>query len=160
VSERKAVREVAWADRGYLAPEDPIVLDTHVWLWYLDPVEHPLTPATVTRIDAARARGAAFLAAFSVWELVGKSSLGKLELSRPPRDWITAALAQPGFTLVPQDVETMLAAGELPEGAPRDPGDRFIIATARRVGATLLTADRAILQWARRTKALRVERVR
>jgi PIN domain nuclease of toxin-antitoxin system len=160
VSARRVVREVAWADRDLLAPDDAIVLDTHVWLWYLDPSGRPLTAATVTRIDRARERGAAFVSAFSVWEIVGKVGAGKLDLSRPPRDWIRAALAQPGFAMLPVDAETMLAAGELADGAPRDPGDRFIIASARRVGATLLTADTVILQWARRSKALRVERVR
>jgi PIN domain nuclease of toxin-antitoxin system len=37
-------------------------------------------------------------------------------------------------------------ATELPDLHP-DPADRFIVATALTLGATLLTADQAILSW-------------
>ncbi len=50
----------------------------------------------------------------------------------------------------------MLEAAALPEGAPRDPFDRSLMATARLEGMTLVTADRAIAAWAGASGALRV----
>jgi PIN domain nuclease of toxin-antitoxin system len=50
----------------------------------------------------------------------------------------------------------MLEAAALPEGAPRDPFDRALIATARMDGMTLVTADRAIVAWAGASGQVRV----
>jgi len=50
----------------------------------------------------------------------------------------------------------LLEAATLPDGAPRDPFDRVIIATARMDGMTLVTADQAIIQWGRETGGVRV----
>lgn len=47
-------------------------------------------------------------------------------------------------------------AVNLPAWDHADPLDRIIVATARRLGAALVTADSAILDYAAATKAVRV----
>jgi PIN domain nuclease of toxin-antitoxin system len=47
-------------------------------------------------------------------------------------------------------------AVELPPWDHRDPADRMIVATARHIGALFVTRDTAILDYASRTKAVRV----
>jgi PIN domain nuclease of toxin-antitoxin system len=41
--------------------------------------------------------------------------------------------------------ELLIASSYLPGDPPRDPADRIIVATARDLGATLITRDRALL---------------
>jgi PIN domain nuclease of toxin-antitoxin system len=51
-----------------------------------------------------------------------------------------------GLLELPLDGEVADAAARLTD-LPRDPADRFIVATAIKQRATLLTADRALLDW-------------
>jgi PIN domain nuclease of toxin-antitoxin system len=43
--------------------------------------------------------------------------------------------------------ELLIAASFLPGKPPRDPADRIIAATARDLGATLITRDRVLLDY-------------
>jgi PIN domain nuclease of toxin-antitoxin system len=43
--------------------------------------------------------------------------------------------------------EVLIASSFLPGKPPRDPADRIIVATARDLGATLITRDRALLSY-------------
>jgi len=50
--------------------------------------------------------------------------------------------------MVEQPVSAMIAMDALDlAGLPRDPMDRFIVATARVIGAVLVTSDERILEW-------------
>ena len=44
--------------------------------------------------------------------------------------------------------DLLIASSYLPGKPPRDPFDRIIVATARELGATLITRDRALLGYA------------
>ena len=48
-------------------------------------------------------------------------------------------------------------AGRIPRDVLADPMDRLLVATAREMEATLLTADARILQYGVRTRTLRTE---
>lgn len=73
---------------------------------------------------------------------------GRLALGRDAGAWIDSALAMPGITLAPIIPAIAVESVRLPGEFHADPADRLIIATARQTGATLLTADRAILDYA------------
>ena len=137
-----------------------ILLDSHVWYWYVDPAARPLAPSTVALIDAARETGEAFISHVTPWELASKASLGRLSLDKPAKIWMEDALRASGFSEIPLTLDILLDAASLERGAPRDPMDRLLVATAQRHGCTLLTADGSILDWARRTRAVRVVRAR
>ena len=140
--------------------EGPLLLDSHVWLWYLVPSLRPLASTTVTLIDGARERGEAFVSHVTPWELTWKASAGLLHLSKPPRVWMDDALARSGFSELGLTLDILLDAASMASYAPRDPMDRLLISSARRHGCTLLTADTAVLDWARRTRAVRVLRAK
>jgi PIN domain nuclease of toxin-antitoxin system len=53
--------------------------------------------------------------------------------------------------------EVAVDAGSIPRTAVADPLDRLIVATARQLDATLLTADVQLLSYARTTKHVRVQ---
>lgn len=121
-----------------------ILLDTHVLLW-LDRDDAALGPTSRERIGAAWASGSLAVAAISFWEMTMLAAQSRINLHQTPGswrlDWLRAGLAE-----IPLDGALALAAAEL-EAFHADPADRFIVATALARGATLVTADRAILDW-------------
>ncbi len=70
---------------------------------------------------------------------------GRIDLHQAPGSWRLDWL-QAGLQEIALDGALALAAVQL-EAFHADPADRFIVATALARGATLLTADQAILAW-------------
>jgi PIN domain nuclease of toxin-antitoxin system len=61
--------------------------------------------------------------------------------------WIERALDEAGLSLYPLSPAVAVASNRLPGAFHSDPADRIIVATARELGATLLTRDEAILAY-------------
>lgn len=72
----------------------------------------------------------------------------RLTLSRDPQSWFSALLAQEQVELAPMPPSVLIASCFLPGHAPQDPADRIIAATAREFGCTIVTRDRALLDYA------------
>jgi PIN domain nuclease of toxin-antitoxin system len=53
----------------------------------------------------------------------------------------------PGVRLAERSADVLIASSFLPGKPPQDPTDRIIAATARELGATLITRDRALLDY-------------
>jgi PIN domain nuclease of toxin-antitoxin system len=53
----------------------------------------------------------------------------------------------PGVRLADLSPELLIASSYLPGKPPKDPMDRIIAATARELGATLITRDRTLLAY-------------
>jgi len=121
-----------------------ILLDTHVLLW-LDRDDPALGVGSRAAIESAWKAGAVAVSAISFWEVAMLDLRGRIVLPQPPirwrRDWLEAGLLEQ-----PLDGATALHASALDAFHP-DPADRFIVATALAAGATLVTADQAILLW-------------
>jgi len=62
--------------------------------------------------------------------------------------WINAALSKPGIKLAPLEPEIAVASTRLPFEMHPDPADRILVATARHLRATLVTADGELLELA------------
>jgi PIN domain nuclease of toxin-antitoxin system len=60
-----------------------------------------------------------------------------------PERWFRRLLDQPGVRLADMSPELLIASSFLPGKRLRDPADRIIAATARGLGARLVTRDRA-----------------
>jgi PIN domain nuclease of toxin-antitoxin system len=122
-----------------------IVLDTHAWIWTVtDPDK--LSPAARRRVAEESTLGVSAISAWEVAMLVAKKRLG---LDRGVMEWVRAALAQPGVTLLPLAPEIAVAAAGMTLHG--DPSDRMIVATALQHGADLVTADSHI----RRSRVVR-----
>jgi PIN domain nuclease of toxin-antitoxin system len=93
----------------------------------------------------------------SLFEIVALHTAGRLSLTQPPERWIDAALEVPGVRLADVTRGVALDAGFIPRQALADPLDRLLVATARQLGAPLLTADRSMLEYARKTGNVRVQ---
>jgi PIN domain nuclease of toxin-antitoxin system len=70
-----------------------------------------------------------------------------LNLLMTPRRWFDRLLDVPGVRLAELPPDLLIASSFLPGEPPRDPADRIILATARDLGATLITRDRALLAY-------------
>ena len=119
-----------------------IVLDTHVWLWWVAAPDR-LSPAAREAIDRADEIG---IPAICAWEVAMLVERGRVRLDRPAARWVRAALDDdPRTTEVPLTATIAVRAAALgAEGLHGDPADRFIYATARSVNAPLVTRDAAL----------------
>lgn len=76
----------------------------------------------------------------SLWEVIFKSQIGKLELSLPPRDWFSQLQDAYDIKMLPLTEREAALSAELPL-YHRDPADRFIIATAKLHDLPVITTD-------------------
>lgn len=116
-----------------------LLLDTHVVLWWLD------DPTRISEAakEAIRApENAAYVSAATVWEIIIKQALGKLEA---PSD-LAPALRDCQFSPLPVTFEHAIAVRNLPLHH-RDPFDRMLIAQATVDGLTIVTRDSDILRY-------------
>ena len=123
-----------------------ILLDTNAWLWWTKTPQ--ILPARVLHaVEEAALDAVLAVSTVSIWEIATKSALGKLPLGCPAREWVERASQTPGLRILPLAPDVALMSAELPEPFHRDPADRLIVAQARRSRATLVTADRKILDY-------------
>ena len=124
-----------------------VLLDTHAWVWLLngdpkigqkarDAIEHSLSDEAV------------LLSAISPWEVAMLVSQGRLALDRDIGEWVQAAVGLTGIRVEPVSPEIAVASTRLPGSIHADPADRLIVATARHLGAVLVTDNRLLLDYA------------
>lgn len=139
------------------APAEPgvLLLDTHVWLRLLEPALGPLSPALRRLLDGAGADDRLWTSDIAVWEVAQKVAKGKLTLSVPVASWLARATTAPGIRFSPLDRDVLILGTALTD-LHGDPADRFFLATAKLRGWTLVTADGALIDWARRERGTSV----
>jgi PIN domain nuclease of toxin-antitoxin system len=118
-----------------------IVLDTHAWLWWCT-AEERLSDTAREAIERAPEIGVSTL---SAWEIAMLVARNRISLDRDVSLWVGQALANTRVQSLAPSPAVAVAAGLLDaQSFPGDPADRLIYATARAVGATLVTRDEAI----------------
>jgi len=129
-------------------PTGPLLLDTHVWIWMMEGNEQRLGPRLIDRVESAGRRGEVLIHPMSVWEVGTLVRKGRLALARPAVDWVEEALGLPGIFLLGLSPRSALQGALLDSNRLTDPVDRMLVAAARLEGATLVTADDRILDFA------------
>ena len=115
-----------------------LLLDTHIWIWSQ---EQPRRLGRRIREELDNEDNELWLSPISTWELLMLHRKGKIRLDRDPALWIaesTSLLFEASLTH-----EIVVVAEKLQLHA--DPADRFLAATAKVLGLTLVTADRKLL---------------
>jgi PIN domain nuclease of toxin-antitoxin system len=113
------------------------VLDTHIWLWWVNNDNQNLKPEWMDRIQGPEDVG---VSAISCFEVAWLERHNHIALPCPRQEWLEKALADSGISLLPISPEIASLAVELPEHH-RDPQDHIIIATALAYKGTLISAD-------------------
>lgn len=120
-------------------------LDTHILLWWFNATSR-LSERQTAVLSSVTEGEPLWVSDITLWEIATLSSLGRIKLHLPLREWLEQATAPP---LVQRMAITPAVAAEvaaLPDSFHRDPADRIIVASARVLGATLLTQDDRIIQ--------------
>jgi PIN domain nuclease of toxin-antitoxin system len=112
--------------------------------------EARLGPKARAAISAAGKRQELLISAITPWEVALLFSKKRIELCRDVMEWVRDALATPGASLAALAPEIAVASTLLPFQMHPDPADRILVATARHLGATLVTADQSLLALAKK----------
>ena len=123
----------------------PLLLDTNAAIWLS---RDELKASASEKLDEAASGGVAtYLSPITAWEIGQLVSRNRLSLGATPQRWFARILAMPNVYLAALSPEILIASSFLPGEPPSDPADRILLATARDLGATLVTRDRAILAY-------------
>jgi PIN domain nuclease of toxin-antitoxin system len=125
----------------------PLLLDTHVWIWVMEGRTDEMHASALQAVASAQAEGRVCVSVISVWEVGMLQSKGRLKLALATGEWVRRALGVAGVRLVELSPEVALDSSSLPGDVHGDPADRILIATARHLGATLLTRDGHLVRY-------------
>jgi PIN domain nuclease of toxin-antitoxin system len=115
-----------------------IVLDTHIWLWW---VNNDTDNLGSTRKEQIESSDIVAVSAISCFEVAWLERHGRIVLPFERTRWFERALAGSAITLVSITPQIASIAVDLPE-YHRDPQDRLIIATAIAQDAYLMSLDK------------------
>lgn len=130
-------------------PSDLLLLDTHCWIWAQLGLIQRLSRAALEAIRSAELGGNLRISVISIWELAMLEKRGRVALPMNIRTWVDQALSKPGIAVAPLTAEIMIESVHLPGEVHGDPADRMLAATARVLGATLVTKDDQLIQYSR-----------
>ena len=121
-----------------------IVLDTHIWFYFINDGPEKL-PAEARK--AIRDNDVLGVSIISCWEIAMLVAKNRLRFSIDVQDWITQALKYKGIKLIELTPEIAVLATRLPGEFHKDPADRIITASCLKLGAPLITLDQSIKEW-------------
>jgi PIN domain nuclease of toxin-antitoxin system len=116
-----------------------LLLDTHIWIW---------SQLAVAKISAKVKRALendaneVWLSPISVWELALLVEKRRITLDRDVAQWATQSAATLKEAPLTSEIVLESTRFRLPHD---DPADRFLVATARTLGLTLVTSDGRLL---------------
>jgi PIN domain nuclease of toxin-antitoxin system len=121
-----------------------LVLDTNVFLRWNDSPDR-LSKEQRRALKGIGPEKTAYIADVTLWELANLASAGRLKFKLPLREWFELALERPHLEVHPITPAVACEVASLGNGLHKDPADRIIVATARVLGASLLTTDQLII---------------
>lgn len=120
-----------------------LLLDTHVFLWWITDAPELSVKARKAIADEANA---CYLSLASCWEMAIKASLGKLHLVTSLDRFIPEQLSANGFSLLNIDFRHTARVETMPF-LHRDPFDRLLVAQAQAERLTLVSADAVLSEY-------------
>ena len=151
VSESVPARQQGvWTPGGLADYEDSLLMDTHAWIWFLEGDGSHWARETKALLERSAARSRLFVCDISCWEVALKAAKGKLHLSVDATVWLNQSETAADIRFRPLTRVVLLQSTLFAEDAPADPVDRMLMAMARIDSIPLVTADRRIIEYARR----------
>ncbi len=122
----------------------PLLWDTCAVIWIYEKAK--LAPTAIDAMAAANREAVpSYISPITAWEIGMLTARGRLQLLIRPERWFANLFEVPGVRLADMSPDLLIASSHLPGRPPKDPTDRIIVATARELGATLVTRDRELL---------------
>jgi PIN domain nuclease of toxin-antitoxin system len=123
-----------------------LLLDTHTAIWLV--ANERIAREAEQAINAVHeTNGTLLVSPITAWEVGLLVSLKRVDLLATPRRWFSRLLSIPNVRPAELSPDILIASSFLPGKPPRDPADRILLATARDLGATLITRDRLLLKY-------------
>ena len=124
-----------------------LLLDTCALIWLMDGT---LDDSSVRAdVEAAARAGDLMVSTTSAWEIgLLSRAPARVQFMPDAKTWFARAVAHPGLRLTPITPAIAIDSSHLPGELHGDPADRLIIATARHLGAPVVTRDRRMIDYA------------
>jgi PIN domain nuclease of toxin-antitoxin system len=119
-----------------------LLLDTHIWIWYL---LGDSRLSTILQQVISDDTNELWLSPISLWETLLLAEKGRLILEPSPEQWINNSLQKLNTkeAVLSNDIAMLSRQLDL---SHQDPADRFIAATAVYYGLLLVTVDRHLTE--------------
>jgi PIN domain nuclease of toxin-antitoxin system len=115
-----------------------IILDTHIWLWWVNQETEFLKPLWQKTIEEANEVGVSVI---SLFEVAWLQQHGRITLPCQQNEWFEKALAGSGISLMPLTPQIATLAVSLTD-YHSDPQDRIIIATTLACDGKIISVDK------------------
>ena len=123
-----------------------IVIDTHVLIWWVNR-SSSLSQTAKTAIQESISKSEVIISSISAWEISMLIAKERLALSMDVETWLHEVSQIDGVRFMPVDNEIGIKSTTLPGEFHKDPADRMIVATARKLAVPLITADDKIISY-------------
>jgi PIN domain nuclease of toxin-antitoxin system len=124
-----------------------IVIDTHILVWWVSG-DKSLSKSALKAINETLASDSeVIVSSISAWEISMLIEKGRLVLSMDVESWLDEVSQIDGVRFMPIDNEIGVKSTVLPGEFHKDPADRMIVATARKLAVALVTADDKIIEY-------------
>lgn len=122
-----------------------ILLDTHIWLWWLLG-DGDLSPKERKTLDEKASSQELAISWVTIWETEMLERKQRISLQPNFQTWIREATNPLFVSILPVDIDVVLAQRNLPADFHADPADRLITATSFLAKYPLATHDVRIQQ--------------
>lgn len=123
-----------------------VIIDTHVLVWWVNGSKS-LSSTAHKAIKEALKKSEVIISSISAWEIAMLIEKERLILSMDIESWLDEVAQIDGVRFVSVDNEIGIKSTKLPGEFHKDPADRMIVATARKMAIPLVTADEKILEY-------------
>jgi PIN domain nuclease of toxin-antitoxin system len=122
-----------------------VLLDTHIWLWWLLE-DGGLKKQERLSLDHLAENRNLCISWTTLWETEILDRKGRISLLPDFSAWMKTATQKDVIQILPVDLDVILTQRNLPESFHNDPADRLIAATAILSGFELATYDHRIIE--------------
>ena len=124
-----------------------IVLDTHILIWWATGDLTKLSPNAISAINQELAGGEIIISTITAWEIAMLIAKERIVISMDLDEWLSTIAQIEAVKFYAVDNDIAVKSASLPGEFHKDPADRMIVATARKLGCALVTADEKILNY-------------
>lgn len=117
-----------------------ILLDTHIWLWWLLG-DGNLSPKEREMLDSKASARELCISWVTIWETEMLERKQRITLQPDFQTWILEATQPEIITVLPVDIHVVIAQKSLPDNFHADPADRLITASSLLSDFPLATHD-------------------
>ncbi|MFH2085249.1 MAG: type II toxin-antitoxin system VapC family toxin [bacterium] len=123
-----------------------ILLDTNAFIWWLSDRDK-LSSRALSSINSHAVDNKILISSMSIWEICLLVQKKRIDIHDSLENWVSGLKKLPDLEFIPIDNDIAYQATNLPGIFHKDPADRIIVATARFLGATLITSDKLIFRY-------------